>query len=157
MKCSWCKISEVSKSANFDTSRLKQSSDASKIITLFVTRWLQALTISYLIGSFEIMMMSKHMFISILPIEFEPIIAKNETSKRENSAEKRWTKYWTVRNAKSPKLVKAPISTALVYNKKKHFLNKLLVNTHLILHQMVAMGQFWCPLIGSLQSEVINI
>ena len=45
--------------------------------------------ISYLIGSFEIMMMSKHMFISILPIEFEPIIAKNETSKRENSAEKR--------------------------------------------------------------------
>ena len=89
MKCSWGKISEVSKGANFDTSRLKQSSDASKIITLFVTRWLQALTISYLIGSFEIMMMSKHMFISILPIEFEPIIAKNETSKRENSAEKR--------------------------------------------------------------------
>ena len=29
---------------------------------LFVTRWLQALTISYLIGSFEIMMMPKDMF-----------------------------------------------------------------------------------------------
>ena len=28
---------------------------------LFVTRWLQALTISYLIGSFEIMMMPKDM------------------------------------------------------------------------------------------------
>ena len=29
---------------------------------LFVTRWLQALTISYLIGSFEIMMMPKDKF-----------------------------------------------------------------------------------------------
>ena len=44
----------ISKSTNFDSSRLQQSSDASKIITLFVTRWLPALTISYLIGSFEI-------------------------------------------------------------------------------------------------------
>ena len=52
----------ISKSTNFDSSRLQQSSDASKIITLFVTRWLQALTISYLIGSFEIMTMSKDMF-----------------------------------------------------------------------------------------------
>ena len=52
----------ISKSTNFDTSRLQQSSDASKIITLFATRWLQALTISYLIGSFEIMMMPKDMF-----------------------------------------------------------------------------------------------
>ena len=56
----------ISKSTNFDSSRLQQSSDASKIITLFVTRWLQALTISYLIGSFEIMMMSKHMFLARL-------------------------------------------------------------------------------------------
>ena len=54
----------ISKSTNFDTSRLQQSSDASKIITLFVTRWLQALTISYLIGSFEIMMMPEDMFFS---------------------------------------------------------------------------------------------
>ena len=30
---------------------------------LFATRWLQALTISYLIGSFEIMMMPKDMFL----------------------------------------------------------------------------------------------
>ena len=30
---------------------------------LFVTRWLQALTISYLIGSFEIMMMPKDIFL----------------------------------------------------------------------------------------------
>ena len=52
----------ISKSTNFDMSHLQQSSDASKIITLFVTRWLQALTISYLIGSFEIMMMPKVMF-----------------------------------------------------------------------------------------------
>ena len=29
---------------------------------LFVTQWLQALTISYLIGSFETMMMPKDMF-----------------------------------------------------------------------------------------------
>ena len=53
----------ISKSTNFDSSRLQQSSDASKIITLFVTRWLQALTISYLIGSFEIMMMPKDIFL----------------------------------------------------------------------------------------------
>ena len=52
----------ISKSTNFDSSRLQQSSDASKIITLSVTRWLPALTISYLIGSFEIMMMPKDMF-----------------------------------------------------------------------------------------------
>ena len=32
------------------------------IVTLFVTRWLQALTISYLIDSFEIIMMPKEMF-----------------------------------------------------------------------------------------------
>ena len=51
----------ISKSTNFDTSRLQQSSDASKITTLFATRWLQALTISQ-IGSFEIMMMPKDMF-----------------------------------------------------------------------------------------------
>ena len=31
-------------------------------VTLFVTRWLQALTISYLIDSFEIIMMPKEMF-----------------------------------------------------------------------------------------------
>ena len=54
----------ISKSTNFDSSRLQQSSDASKIITLFVTLWLQALTISYLIGSFEIMMMPEDMFFS---------------------------------------------------------------------------------------------
>ena len=53
----------ISKSTNFDSSRLQQSSDASKIITLFVTRWLPALTISYLIGSFEIMMMPKDIFL----------------------------------------------------------------------------------------------
>ena len=53
----------ISKSTNFDSSRLQQSSDASKIITLFVTRWLPALTISYLIGSLEIMMMPKDMFL----------------------------------------------------------------------------------------------
>ena len=52
----------ISKSTNFDMSHLQQSSDASKIITLFVTRWLQALTISILIGSFEIMTMSKDIF-----------------------------------------------------------------------------------------------
>ena len=54
----------ISKSTNFDSSRLQQSSDASKIITLFVTRWLQALTISFLIDSFEIIMMPKDMFFS---------------------------------------------------------------------------------------------
>ena len=53
----------ISKSTNFDSSRLQQSSDASKIITLFVTRWLPALMISYLIGSFEIMMMPEDMFL----------------------------------------------------------------------------------------------
>ena len=43
----------------------------------------------------------------------------------------------------------------LIYNelktvqKNKNCLNKLFfVNTHLILHQMVAMRQFWCALIG---------
>ena len=35
---------------------------SSKTIMLFVTGWLQALTISYLIGSFEIMMMPKDKF-----------------------------------------------------------------------------------------------
>ena len=41
---------------------------------------------------------------------------------------------------------------------EKNCINKLfLVNTHFILHQMVAMGQFCCPLIGSPRSEVINI
>ena len=53
----------ISKSTNFDSSRLQQSSDASKIITLFITRWLPALMISYLIGSFEIMMMPENMFL----------------------------------------------------------------------------------------------
>ena len=52
----------ISKSTNFDSSRLQQSSDASKIITLFVTRWLQALTISYLIDSFEMMMIPQVFF-----------------------------------------------------------------------------------------------
>ena len=40
----------------------------------------------------------------------------------------------------------------------KNCLNELfLVNTHLILRQMVAMGQFPCPLIGSYQTEVVKI
>ena len=44
------------------------------------------------------------------------------------------------------------------YLEGKNCINKLfLVNTHLILHQMVARGQFCCPLIGSPRSEVINI
>ena len=49
-------------STSFDSYWLQQSSDASETIMLFVTGWLQALTISYLIGSFEIMMMPKDIF-----------------------------------------------------------------------------------------------
>ena len=49
--------------SNFDNFRFQQSNDASKIIMLLVTRWLQALTISYLIGLFEIMIMPKEMFL----------------------------------------------------------------------------------------------
>ena len=48
--------------SNFDNFRFQQSNDASKIIMLLVTRWLQALTISYLIGLFEIMIMLKEIF-----------------------------------------------------------------------------------------------
>ena len=48
--------------SNFDNFRFQQSNDASKIIMLLVTRWLQALTISYLIGLFEIVIMPKEFF-----------------------------------------------------------------------------------------------
>ena len=46
---------------NFDRSVI-QSDDASKIVRSVVIRWLQALTISHLIGSFEIMIMPVEMF-----------------------------------------------------------------------------------------------
>ena len=49
-------------STSFDSYWLQQSSDAIKTTMLYVTGWLQALTISYLIGSFEIMMMPKDIF-----------------------------------------------------------------------------------------------
>ena len=59
------RISRVSNGTNFYRYRFQQSHDAStcKIIMLLVTRWLQALTISYLIGLFEIMIMPKEMFL----------------------------------------------------------------------------------------------
>ena len=52
-------VSRVSKRTNFDSYQFQQSNDASKIIMLLFTRWLQELTISYLIGLFEIMIMPK--------------------------------------------------------------------------------------------------
>ena len=56
--------------SNFDNFRFQQSNDASKIIMLLVTRWLQALTISYLIGVFEIMIMPIEMFGTITANKF---------------------------------------------------------------------------------------
>ena len=56
--------------SNFDNFRFQQSNDASKIIMLLVTRWLQALTISYLIGVFEIMIMPREMFGTITANKF---------------------------------------------------------------------------------------
>ena len=56
--------------SNFDNFRFQQSNDASKIIMLLVTRWLQALTISYLIGVFEIMIMRIEMFGTITANKF---------------------------------------------------------------------------------------
>ena len=55
---------EFLKKTNFYRYRFQQSNDAStcKIIMLLVTRWLQALTISYLIGLFEIVIMPKEFF-----------------------------------------------------------------------------------------------
>ena len=58
------KSPEFLKRTNFDSYPFQQSNDASRIIMLLVTRWLQALTISYLIGLFEIMIMPKEMFFS---------------------------------------------------------------------------------------------
>ena len=56
--------------SNFDNFRFQQSYDASKIIMLLVTRWLQALTISYLIGVFEIMIMPIEMFGTVTAKKF---------------------------------------------------------------------------------------
>ena len=56
--------------SNFDNFRFQQSNDASKIIMLLVTRWLKALTISYLIGVFEIMIMPIEMFGTITANKF---------------------------------------------------------------------------------------
>ena len=66
------RISRVSNGTNFYRYRFQQSNDAStcKIIMLLVTRWLQALTISYLIGVFEIMIMPREMFGTITANKF---------------------------------------------------------------------------------------
>ena len=61
LNCSqYCNLQSFYKDQFWQKSVL-QSDDARKIVMLFVARWLQALTISYLIDSFEIMLMPKEM------------------------------------------------------------------------------------------------
>ena len=62
LNCSqYCNLQSFYKDQFWQKSVL-QSDDARKIVMLFVTRLLQALTISYVIDSFEIIMMPKEMF-----------------------------------------------------------------------------------------------
>ena len=62
LNCSqYCNLQSFYKDQFWQKSVL-QSDDARKIVMSFVTRLLQALTISYLIDSFEIIMMPKEMF-----------------------------------------------------------------------------------------------